>query len=147
MFLDEASCRSQSHRLKHHHRSHLHSPYNSHNHNNHPHSPDYNKGQNLSKTHSKHVKTSSTSPWRLSDEDYEYEDEDSGRHAYLMTKDSKKASGEKFTEDQTLTQAFEKHMNPEAANIHDVYAYQLPSDLWFMVRYSKKPDGQVEKYM
>ncbi|ODN01850.1 hypothetical protein Ocin01_04849 [Orchesella cincta] len=34
-----------------------------------------------------------------------------------------------------------------AKEVHDVYAYQLPSDLWFVVRYSKNADGQVEKYM
>jgi len=142
ILMDEAA--SRSHGLKyHHHRSHLHNSYNNHNH--HPHPSDY-SSKNLSKSHSKHVRTSSSTPsWRLSEEDYEYEDGE-GRHAYLMTKDEKN-SGEKVTEDQTLTQAFEKHMTSEAANVHDVYAYQLPSDLWFMVRYARKPDGRVDKYM
>lgn len=100
---------------------------------------------------------------RLREEDYEdYEDEDeeeedessSGRHAYLMTTDKKKSSKEKMTEDEALSQAFEKHMRPSSTvkqnpkeEVHDVYAYQLPSDLWFVVRYNKNADGQVEKYM
>jgi hypothetical protein len=64
-----------------------------------------------------------------------------------MTSDKKPAVEE---EDQTLTQAFEKHMKPSNSNFknpHDVYAYKLPSDLWFIVRYTKNSEGQVEKYM
>jgi len=140
----------RSHGLKYHHNhhhSHLHNSY--HNRNHHPqstldNSPDQQQDNQERIYPSKHVK--STHAWRPSDEDYE-DEEDGGRHSYLMTKDTKKTSSEKVTEDQTLTQAFEKHMQPGAANIHDVYAYQLPSDLWFVVRYSKNTDGQVEKYM
>lgn len=91
------------------------------------------------------------------DEDYEDDDEEEatgGRHAYLMTTDKKKSSKERLTEDEALSQAFEKHMRPSSSiketpteEVHDVYAYQLPSDLWFVVRYNRNADGQVEKYM
>jgi hypothetical protein len=138
------SATGRSHGLKYHHHYHsqLHNSNHNRNHQSHPHSEEENEEGSFPR---KQVKSK---PWRhgLSDEDYEYE-EDAGRHVYLMAKDNKKSLGERVTEDQTLTQAFEKHMKPGAANLHDCYAYQLPSDLWFVVRYSKNDDGQVEKYM
>lgn len=130
-------------------------------------------GQPLSsgKTKSARATKTSTSAIKISsrrrpvEEDYEDYDDDEdddddtssgggGRHAYLMTTDKKKTSKEKITEDEALSQAFEKHMRPSSSvkinpkeEVHDVYAYQLPSDLWFVVRYNKNADGQVEKYM
>jgi len=77
------------------------------------------------------------------------DDDDNGRHAYLMTADAKPAVTE-LDDDHTLAQAFAKHMRPSnkhIKNLHDVYAYKLPSDLWFIIRYSKNTDGQFEKYM
>jgi len=80
------------------------------------------------------------------------DDDDNGRHAYLMTADAKPGVTE-LDDDHTLALAFAKHMRPRPTNkhfknIHDVYAYKLPSDLWFIIRYSKNTtDGQFEKYM
>ncbi|XP_035701971.1 probable serine/threonine-protein kinase fhkB isoform X2 [Folsomia candida] len=154
IFLESATCRSHGLKYHHHHyQSHLHNSNRNH-HQNHPHSLDYNSGETPNavlnqerNTVPKHGKSTPTS-WRPSSSDDDYEDEDDGgRHAYLMLPSSKKSSSERITEDQTLTQAFEKHMKPGTPNIHDVYAYQLPSDLWFIVRYSKNEDGQVEKYI
>jgi len=58
---------------------------------------------------------------------------------------------EPLSEEETLTNAFQKHMdsNKDDGKLkphHDVYAYKLPSDLWFIVKYVRR-DGQVEKYM
>jgi len=76
---------------------------------------------------------------------------DSGRHAYLMDDERvEKSTHEKLDDDQTLSVAFEKHFGPPGKafnNLHDVYAYKLPSDLWFIVRYTKNNNGEFEKYM
>ena len=101
---------------------------------------------NNSNNNKKHHHQSAHKHHRKQEEDYE---DEGGRHAYVMTTDHLKKPAPE--EDQTLTQAFEKHMKPSSnsnlKNPHDVYAYKLPSDLWFIVRYTKNSEGQVEKYM
>lgn len=142
----------RSHGLKYnHHHYHLHNSYHNRNHPN-PTSLD-NSGENKERnavSHKHHHDKSA--PWRPSSssmDDYEDDDDDGddGRHAYLMTKNKGNKKSSASSEDQTLTSVFEKHIQGATNIHHDVYAYQLPSDLWFIVRYSKNEDGQMEKYM
>jgi len=151
--LEAATGRSHGLKYNYHH-YHLHNNNHNRNHPNPTSTSLDNSGENQERntvSHKHHHAKSA--PWRPSSssmDDYEDDDGDDGRHAYLMTKDTKNkkssSSSEGVSEDQTLTSAFEKHMKG-SINVHDVYAYQLPSDLWFIVRYSKNEDGQVEKYM
>ncbi|CAG7717843.1 unnamed protein product [Allacma fusca] len=114
------------------------------------------------------VKMRAKSWHHTSEDDDDYDDDEGGRHAYLMTTNNKET--ETRDEDSAINSAFEKHMrphhhhqsshsHPEVTNNndnskpleqlpeHDVYAYQLPSNLWFIVRYAKDSEGHIEKYM
>jgi hypothetical protein len=113
------------------------------NHRNHHH-----KRHSLSAHTVNHVRSHHDSDIRTKlNAEHEENDYDDGRHAYVMTGGSSSKSDEKKDEDQTLTLAFEKHMHQDSNNAHDVYAYKLPSDLWFIVRYAKNAEGKMDKYM
>jgi len=101
--------------------------------------------------HSNHIRRNHKTRGHWSAEDELDSDEgDHGRHAYVMSTDHLTPSPPPEDEDKTLQEAFQKHMNLKnqpMKNPHDIYAYKLPSELWFIVRYKKNAEGKTDKYM